>query len=74
MVAPTCQNVGENGESILHPSYIGAIVDTREQNPFDLAPMQSELETLNVDDYSVAGLESVIAIEPTQKPDTVKHR
>jgi DNA excision repair protein ERCC-4 len=55
----------------LHYSDIVAIVDTREQNPFDLSPMQTEPGTLHVGDYSVVGLESVIAIERKSLPDLV---
>ena len=52
-------------------SDIVAVVDTREQDPFDLSPMQTELGTLHVGDYSVVGLESVIAIERKSLPDLV---
>ena len=44
-------------------SDITAVIDSREQTPFDLAPMKIEAGALQVGDYSVAGLESVIAIE-----------
>ena len=40
-----------------------ATIDTREQMPWDLSPMQSQAGTLSVGDYSVKGLEAVIAIE-----------
>ncbi len=52
-------------------SDIVAVVDTREQDPFDLSPMQTEPGTLLVGDYSVVGLESVIAIERKSLPDLV---
>ena len=39
-------------------SEVTAIIDTREQTPFDLAPMQTKAGTLNVGDYSVAALSS----------------
>lgn len=45
------------------PADITAIVDTREQCPFNLDPMTTEPGTLYTGDYSVAGLESVIAVE-----------
>ncbi|HEX3998964.1 MAG TPA: ERCC4 domain-containing protein [Pirellulales bacterium] len=40
-----------------------AIIDTREQLPVDLAPLQVEPGTLTTGDYSVRGLEPVVAIE-----------
>lgn len=48
-----------------------AIQDTREQLPWDLSPMKSELGTLSVGDYSLKGLESVIAIERKSLDDFV---
>ena len=40
-----------------------AIVDTREQRPLDLSPLQVVRGTLATGDYSVVGLESVVAVE-----------
>lgn len=40
-----------------------AIIDTREQLPLDLAPLQVEPGTLATGDYSVRGLEHVVALE-----------
>jgi DNA excision repair protein ERCC-4 len=45
------------------PEAITAIIDTREQRPLDLAPLQTITETLSTGDYSVRGLENVIAVE-----------
>ena len=45
------------------PFAITAIVDTREQTPLDLSPLRCEPGTLATGDYSVRGLEHVIAIE-----------
>jgi DNA excision repair protein ERCC-4 len=45
------------------PEAITAIIDTREQRPLDLAPLQTITETLSTGDYSVHGLENVIAVE-----------
>lgn len=53
------------------PDSITAITDSREQNPFDLSPMKSVVGTLNVGDYSVQGLESVISIERKSLMDFV---
>jgi len=40
-----------------------AIVDTRERCPLDLAPLRVEAGTLTTGDYSVRGLEHVVAVE-----------
>lgn len=48
-----------------------AIVDTREQLPWDLSPMRCEPGTLSVGDYSLKGMESVIAIERKSLDDFV---
>jgi len=45
------------------PEQITAIVDTREQLPLDLDPLQSVAGTLATGDYSVKGLEAIVAIE-----------
>ena len=55
----------------LHLSDVTAIIDTREQTPFNLEPMRVEAGTLAVGDYSVAGLESVVSIERKSLPDFV---
>jgi len=47
----------------LNPEDVVAVVDTREQLPLDLAPLQTVIGTLQTGDYSVRGLESQIAIE-----------
>ena len=47
----------------LKPESITAIVDTREQLPLDLSPLAVEIGTLTTGDYSLKGLESVVAIE-----------
>lgn len=45
------------------PEAFTAVIDTREQMPLTLAPLQSIRGTLATGDYSVRGLEHVIAIE-----------
>ena len=45
------------------PTDLVAIVDSREQNPLDLQPLRQMIGTLATGDYSLRGLESVIAIE-----------
>jgi ERCC4-type nuclease len=42
---------------------VTAIVDSREQLPLDLSPLRVEPGTLATGDYSVKGLEHVVAIE-----------
>jgi DNA excision repair protein ERCC-4 len=49
--------------SRLEPDDVIAIVDTREQMPLDLSPLKIESGTLPTGDYTVKGLESIIAIE-----------
>lgn len=51
------------------PEQITAVVDGREQTPLDLSPLQTESGTLATGDYSVFGLESVIAIERKSEGD-----
>ncbi len=53
----------------LEPSDITAIVDTREQTPWELAPLRTARGTLRTGDYSVHGLEDYIAIERKSLPD-----
>jgi DNA excision repair protein ERCC-4 len=48
-----------------------AIIDTREQCPWDLSPMRTEAGTLSVGDYSLAGMERIIAIERKSLADFV---
>jgi ERCC4-type nuclease len=47
----------------LRPEQVTAVIDTREQLPLDLSPLQTVSGTLATGDYSVQGLEHVIAIE-----------
>ncbi len=42
---------------------VTAIIDSREQLPLDLAPLRTVRGTLATGDYSIKGLESVVAIE-----------
>jgi len=42
---------------------VTAIIDTCEQLPLDLAPLAVEPGMLATGDYSVAGLESIVAVE-----------
>jgi len=47
----------------LQPEQVTAIIDTREQTPLDLHPLAVESGSLPTGDYSVRGLQSVVAIE-----------
>lgn len=47
----------------LKPDAVTAIVDTREQTPLDLAPLRTITSKLATGDYSVRGLEHVVAVE-----------
>ncbi len=47
----------------LNPESVVAVIDTREQLPLDLSPLQTVGGTLSTGDYSVRGLEHVVAIE-----------
>ena len=53
----------------LKPEMVTAIVDSREQLPLDLAPLQTVAGTLATGDYSVQGLEHIVAIERKSLPD-----
>lgn len=53
----------------LRPEDVTAIVDTREQLPLNLAPLQTRVGTLATGDYSVAGLEHHVTIERKSLPD-----
>ena len=48
-----------------------AIVDTREQTPLDLAPLKTVRGTLSTGDYSIVGLEHVVAIERKSRDDLI---
>ena len=47
----------------LKPDQIVAVVDTREQLPLDLSPLRIVPGTLPTGDYSVKGLEHIVAVE-----------
>lgn len=53
----------------LRPEQVVAVVDTREQLPLDLSPLQTIGGTLATGDYSIQGLEAVVAIERKSLPD-----
>jgi hypothetical protein len=55
----------------LNPADVTAIVDTREQLPFDLAPLGVMAGTLAAGDYSVRGLEHLVAIERKSLSDLI---
>lgn len=47
----------------LRPEAVTAVIDTREQLPLDLSPLKMITGTLTTGDYSVRGLEHVVAVE-----------
>jgi DNA excision repair protein ERCC-4 len=55
----------------LDPSKVVALVDTREQLPLDLSPLQMESATLSTGDYTVRALEGIVAIERKSLSDLV---
>ena len=53
----------------LSPENVTGIIDSREQTPLDLSPLQIVRGTLATGDYSVVGLEHVVAIERKSAED-----
>lgn len=51
------------------PEQLTAVIDTREQYPLDLAPLRMVSGTLATGDYTVLGLEHVVALERKSLPD-----
>lgn len=58
--------------AVLRVEDLTLVIDTREQAPLDLAPFRAELGTLDTGDYSVMGLEHVVAVERKSLPDLVQ--
>ncbi len=55
----------------LKPEAITAIIDNREQLPLDLSPLQTAWGTLAAGDYSVSGLEHLVAVERKSLSDLI---
>ena len=55
----------------LDPANVIAIIDSREQTPLDLEPLTTITSTLPTGDYSIRGLEHVVAIERKSLQDLV---
>ncbi len=55
----------------LDPEQLAAIRDTREQHPLDLSPLKQVSGTLVTGDYSLVGLENIIAIERKSLGDLI---
>src|SRR5262249_20917570 len=53
----------------IEPENVTAVIDTREQHPLDLRPLKMIRAGLDTGDYSVQGLQHVIAIERKALPD-----
>ena len=55
----------------LKPENIIAVIDTREQQPLNLSPLTVTTGTLTTGDYSIQGLEHVVAIERKSLQDLI---
>lgn len=55
----------------LSPESVVAIIDTSEQQPLALSPLQTEIATLDTGDYSIKGLEHVVRIERKSLQDLI---
>jgi len=55
----------------LEPEHITAIIDTREQEPLELAPLKTMRGTLDTADYSVLGLQHIIGVERKSLNDLI---
>ncbi len=55
----------------LDPSDVVAIIDSREQSPLDLSPLQTVVAGLDTGDYSIVGLEHVVRVERKSLGDLV---
>ena len=53
----------------IKPEDVTAVIDSREQQPLDLSPLASVSATLQVGDYTIKGLEHMIAIERKSEGD-----
>ncbi len=56
---------------VLQPGDFTVIVDSREQLPWCLDPLRVEVATLQTADYSILGLEDLVALERKSLPDLV---
>ena len=53
------------------PEHVRAIVDTREQTPFDLSPLMCKSSGLATGDYSVDGMEDQVCLERKELGDLI---
>ena len=53
------------------PEQMIVVIDTREQRPLDMSPLKTIRKTLVTGDYSVLGLEGVVAVERKSLTDLV---
>lgn len=56
----------------LRPEDCTAVIDTREQLPLSLAPLKTVTATLTTGDYSILGLEQVVAVERKSLTDLLQ--
>lgn len=55
----------------LRPEDVTVVIDNREQNPLNIAPMKAVSGTLATGDYTVLGLEHLISIERKDLQDLI---
>ena len=55
----------------LKPEALTALVDSREQQGYDLAPMKMEVVGLATGDYSILGLSDLVTLERKSLPDFI---
>lgn len=61
----------DGNPKVLRPEWVTVVVDTREQRPLDLTPLQIAQDTLETGDYAIRGLEHVARIERKSLEDLV---
>lgn len=56
-------------KATITPEQVTAVIDSREQTPLNLSPLQTVSGTLPTGDYSIRGLEDIVAVERKSLPD-----
>lgn len=72
MGTPTSGGSSVKLPATINPEQVTAIIDTDEQLPLDLSPLKTIVQHLYTGDYSIVGLESVVAIERKSFSDFLK--
>ena len=63
--------MGKKPRAELRPEDVIALIDTREQCAWDLAPLRSEPATLTTGDVTIKGLEHLVACERKELSDYI---